>query len=77
MKGQVKLNTDGPIAKMVLSNPGRRNSITLSMWEDISRNCEEIINLSNIRVVILTGEGDDFAAGADIGDVKKYSNFRC
>jgi len=70
MKGQVKLNTDGPIAKMVLSNPGRRNSITLSMWEDISRNCEEIINLSNIRVVILTGEGDDFAAGADIGDVK-------
>jgi enoyl-CoA hydratase len=70
MKGQVKLNTEGPIAKMVLSNPGRRNSITLSMWKEISRSCEEIKNLSNIRVVILTGEGDDFASGADIGDVK-------
>ncbi len=71
MKGQVKLNIEGPIAKMVLSNPGRRNSITLPMWKDISRGCEEINNLSNIRVVILTGEGDDFASGADIGDVKK------
>ena len=70
MKGQVELNTEGPIAKMVLSNPGRRNSITLSMWKDISRSCEEIKKLSNIRAVFLTGEGDDFASGADIGDVK-------
>lgn len=70
MKGQVKLHTEGPIAKMVLSNPGRRNSITLSMWKEISRSCEEIRNLPNIRVVILTGEGDDFASGADLGDVK-------
>ena len=70
MKGQVKLSTEGPIAKMVFSNPGRRNSITLSMWKEISRSCEEINNLSNIRVVILTGEGDDFASGADIGDLK-------
>ena len=70
MKGQVELNTEGPIAKMVLSNPGRRNSITLSMWKDISRSCEEIKKLSSIRAVFLTGEGDDFASGADIGDVK-------
>ena len=70
MKGIVKLNKEGPIIKMVLSNPARRNSITLSMWEDISRSCEEIKNLSDIRVVILTGEGDDFASGADIGNVK-------
>jgi enoyl-CoA hydratase/carnithine racemase len=69
MKGQVKLNTEGAIAKMVLSNPGRRNAITPSMWKDISRSCEEIKKLSNIRVAILTGEGDDFASGADIGAV--------
>lgn len=66
MKSQVKLKIDGHVAKMVLSNPGRRNAITLSMWEDITRNCEKITKLDNIRVVIITGEGDDFTSGADI-----------
>ncbi len=72
MKGRVEMHTEGPIATMVLSNPGKHNAITLSMWEDITRNCEELKNSSNVRVVILTGEGKDFASGADIGGLENY-----
>ena len=70
MKGQVKLSTEGSIAKMYLSNPGRRNALTLSMWEDIIRLCEELKKMADIRVLMIAGEGDDFASGADIGDLK-------
>lgn len=70
MKSQVTLVTEGPIAKMHLSNPGRRNALTRSMWEDIARNCEELKRMADIRVLMVTGEGDDFASGADIDDFK-------
>ena len=46
MKGRVEMHTEGPIATMVLSNPGKHNAITLSMWEDITRNCEELIKVA-------------------------------
>ena len=70
MKGQVKLSIEGPIAKMYLSNPGRRNALTLVTFEDIIRHCEELKKMADIRVLMLAGEGDDFASGADIGDLK-------
>ena len=70
MKGQVKLLIEGPIAKMYLSNPGRRNALTLSTFGDIIRHCEELKKMTDIRVLMLAGEGDDFASGADIGDLK-------
>lgn len=70
MKSRVTLTTDGPLAKMILSNPGRRNALTRSMWEDILRNCEALEGMTDIRVLMVTGEGGDFASGANIDDLK-------
>jgi enoyl-CoA hydratase/carnithine racemase len=56
-----------PIGWLVINNPERRNAISLEMWEAISGVLAAFEADPEIRVVVLTGAGDNaFASGADI-----------
>lgn len=57
---------EGAVATVTLSQPGRRNAITLSMWDELGRVAAELAADHDLRVVVLTGAGEDFCAGADI-----------
>ncbi len=57
---------DGPVLRLCLQRPGRRNSLSAGM---IGRLIEEIEGAAldeQIRAVVLTAEGEHFCAGADI-----------
>lgn len=55
----------GHVATLTISNPRRKNAIGQAAWTAL-RNAFLDIAASNARVLVLTGEGDDFCAGADL-----------
>lgn len=68
MAGQVRLAYDSYVARITLSNPGRRNSLTVTMLEELISHCQALARAGDVRVLVVTGEGEDFASGADIGE---------
>ncbi len=56
---------DGPIATVTLSRPGLSNRVSLEMATELREVCQAIQADENIRLVILTGEGDQFSVGRE------------
>ncbi len=63
---RIRLSSSGGIAKLVLSRPEKLNALDSDMVDELSQRCAEIDRCSDIRVVILSGEGKAFCAGGDI-----------
>ena len=65
----VLLDVQDGIATLRLHNPLRRNAVSASMWRLLHAAAGELSARSDVRVVLLRGEGSlAFSAGADIGD---------
>ncbi|MBI3530583.1 MAG: enoyl-CoA hydratase/isomerase family protein [Betaproteobacteria bacterium] len=82
-KGKLRVERDGPVGRLVLDNPERRNAIGADMWRAIPQAIGTFNADASIRCIVIRGEGTQaFAAGADIsefeqnrsseGDVKEY-----
>ncbi|MEO1199819.1 MAG: enoyl-CoA hydratase [Pseudomonadota bacterium] len=57
-----------PIGTIVLDHPARRNALSLDMWQALPEAIAALEADSSIRAILLKGEGDAFAAGADISE---------
>lgn len=66
MSGSITIQRDGPIARVTLSNPDKRNAISAPMWKALQAFASEIAPDRTCRAVIVAGEGSTFSAGADI-----------
>lgn len=64
--GRLIARKDGAIGTIVISNPAKRNALSFEMWRDFPTLLNEFSADANIRLVVLTGDGEHFAAGADI-----------
>lgn len=58
------------IATVVISNPAKRNAMTADMWRALPVLLEELAADPGVRVLVLTGAGDTFCAGADIASLR-------
>ena len=56
------------VATLTIDRPHRKNAITHAMWDDLAFRVAELSADRSVRVIILTGRGADFSAGADIGE---------
>ncbi len=61
------------VARVVIDRPARFNAMTRQMWRDLKRVFAEINCRSDVRCVVLQGQGDHFCAG---GDISEYPMFR-
>jgi enoyl-CoA hydratase/carnithine racemase len=59
---------DGGIVTVTIDRPDKKNALTLSMWQALAAAFAEAGADPAVRVVVLTGAGDDFCAGADIAE---------
>ncbi|MFG1775006.1 enoyl-CoA hydratase/isomerase family protein [Micromonospora sp. NPDC049051] len=59
----------GPVATVVIRNPARRNAMTTAMWRRLPELLDGLEADPAVRAVVLTGAGDTFCAGADLGDL--------
>ncbi|WP_375459727.1 enoyl-CoA hydratase-related protein [uncultured Enterovirga sp.] len=58
-----------------LSNPSRRNAVSVGMWRALAAFSAEVSARSDIYSVVLRGEGERaFSAGADITDFADHRN---
>lgn len=62
----VLVDRDGPIATVTLNRPDKRNAFNPEMLCRLADTWDMVDADPEIRVVILTGAGGDFSAGADL-----------
>jgi enoyl-CoA hydratase len=77
---QVLLTSAGHIATVTLDRPDQRNPLSATMLRDLASALRWCQNEAEVRVVILTGAGRVFCAGADLssfdGDTSAIEKFR-
>ncbi|HET7887359.1 MAG TPA: enoyl-CoA hydratase [Bradyrhizobium sp.] len=67
----LKSITEG-VGIITFNNPGKRNAMSIEMWEGLGAALIELRDDDSVRVVILTGAGDKaFMSGADISQFEK------
>lgn len=72
MSGEVRIERDGPIARLIFDHEQRRNAITVDMWEAIPNAVEILQADPNVRVVVMRGAGTEaFVSGADISEFEQ------
>jgi 2-(1,2-epoxy-1,2-dihydrophenyl)acetyl-CoA isomerase len=60
------IHDDGPVRRLTIDNPGRRNAVPSEAWDRLVGLLEEF-EQSPQRVLVITGAGEDFCSGADLG----------
>jgi enoyl-CoA hydratase/carnithine racemase len=60
------LDVAGTTATITISNPAKRNIMSLDMWRALPGLLDSLAADPAVRVLVLTGAGDTFCAGADI-----------
>src|ERR671911_207293 len=63
------------VVTVFLARPDARNALNAGLVGELSRCMEELAGDDGVRVVVLTGEGDFFCAGADIGYMRDTAEF--
>jgi 2-(1,2-epoxy-1,2-dihydrophenyl)acetyl-CoA isomerase len=57
---------DGPIHRLTLNVPARRNALTPGMARALAQEVEQIEEAAQARVILLSGAGGHFSAGLDL-----------
>ncbi|GAA2406600.1 enoyl-CoA hydratase/isomerase family protein [Streptomyces glaucosporus] len=61
---------EGGVATLTIRNPAKRNAMTPGMWRRVPAVLEELAADPAVRALVLTGAGDTFCSGADIGALR-------
>ena len=69
----VEHDTTG-IVTVTLNKPAKRNAMSYAMWRELGEIYTALGKRTDVRVVILTGAGGNFCAGADISEFAKVRN---
>jgi enoyl-CoA hydratase/carnithine racemase len=57
------------VATVTIDNPAKRNAMNARMWRELPELLEPLAKDPAVRVLVLTGAGGDFCAGADISEL--------
>lgn len=60
---------NGPVAVLTIDRPDKRNAMTAGMWAALPALLAELADDPAVRVLVVTGAGPGFCAGADISDL--------
>jgi 2-(1,2-epoxy-1,2-dihydrophenyl)acetyl-CoA isomerase len=64
----IRLERDGPGARLTLDRPDKLNALTRAMLGEIREALDEVAADGTTRVLVLTGAGRGFCAGQDLRD---------
>lgn len=67
----LKLEFNDAIARLTLNRPDRANSITLEMGRELAAAMEMVRASAQARVLVVTGAGKFFCAGADMAEFER------
>jgi enoyl-CoA hydratase/carnithine racemase len=70
MTGSIAYRSDGACGRILIAQPDKRNAISEIMWRDLGAAARAADADGAARVIVVSGEGSHFAAGADISEFK-------
>ncbi|MEE6264612.1 enoyl-CoA hydratase/isomerase family protein [Streptomyces diastatochromogenes] len=73
MEPGLKTRVSGGTATVTISNTGKRNAMTVAMWQEVPPLLARLAADRAVRALVLTGDGGTFCAGADIGSLRDPS----
>ena len=68
-EAEVLLERRGPVARIVLNRPGRRNALGLRLLPALHAVLDTVEGDAGVACVILTGRGPVFCAGGDLDEI--------
>jgi 2-(1,2-epoxy-1,2-dihydrophenyl)acetyl-CoA isomerase len=73
----VQINRQGRIVTLTLHNPGKMNAFSQAMRDRLSDILRELNADPECRAIVLTGEGANFSAGADLSGFQETTVREC
>ena len=64
-RARLRLRLEGPVARITISRPERRNAMTGRTWTTLAHIGQTLPE--DVRIVVIEGDGDTFSAGIDLG----------
>src|SRR5688572_29791392 len=65
---------DGPVGVLTFNRPHARNALTWDMYDALAETCERVDATPSLRVLVIRGAGDAFAAGTDISQFREFTS---
>jgi len=69
MRETVLVERDGGVAVVTWNRARQRNAFNHQMWSEGRDTLQELLDDGHVRAVIVTGAGDAFSAGQDLGEM--------
>ncbi|MDO5047795.1 MAG: enoyl-CoA hydratase-related protein [Anaerococcus sp.] len=69
----IKFTKEGFVGKLTISRPKALNALNSQVLDELSSAIDQINDDKDLRVLIITGEGRSFVAGADIREMSTLS----
>lgn len=70
----LKLEINKTIARLTLNRPDRANAMTMEMGRELASAVEAVRVSPTVRVLVLTGAGKHFCAGADMAEFERLQS---
>ena len=71
----IRLAVDGDVARITFARPDVHNAFNATMIGELAQAFDRVKTEVSVRVVVLTGEGESFCAGADINWMRKIIDY--
>ena len=68
------ITRDGRVATLTLNRPEKRNALNYDLVSELKDALRQLADSPEVRVIILTGAGKVFSAGADLAALKALQN---
>ena len=75
MNELIECRQNGVVLTVALNRPQRHNAMTPELIQQLTATFTEINQRDDIRVVVLTGNGRSFCAGADLNSMRAAADF--
>ena len=69
------IEVDGPVGILTMNRPDRHNAFDELLIEELTRGLDELEAHPAVRVVVLSGAGKSFCAGADLNWMKRAAGY--
>lgn len=70
MGSRVEVKVENYVAEVLLNRPAKFNALDMAFFEQLADVGEELKTREDVRVVILSGAGDNFCAGIDLASLQ-------
>lgn len=75
MVKEILLAQKGGVASVILNRPQRHNALTSRLIQELREIFLQLGEDDDVRVIILSGKGKSFCAGADLGSMRAAADF--